>query len=245
VASQTDKTIGVLGGLGPEATLDFCSRVLKNTPASSDQDHFRCIVDNNAKAPNRNDAIAGHGPSPEPSFANSAKMLENSGADFIVMPCNTAHAFDSAIIDAVSIPFVSIIDETCWYIEREFTQVEKVGLLAVDGCLQTQLYQPKLVALGMQVFTLPDEDQEKFMQTIYRIKSQGIEVQSQQQMHAYASQLIEAGAQILIAACTEIPMVLSNDDIPVPLVESTEILAQQTVNYANGSRELVQGLTTF
>ncbi len=233
-----DKTVGVLGGLGPEATLDFCKRILSNTPANKDQDHLRCIVDNNPKAPNRNHAIAGKGPSPEPSFVSSAKMLEAAGADFIVMPCNTAHAFESAIINALTIRFVSIIDETCRRFEQDFAHIQKIGLLGADGCLQAQLYQPKLQDLGKRVFTLPDAEQARFMQTIYRIKSHGVEKQSGQNMLRYASMLINDGAELILAACTEIPMVLSADGLPIALIETTEILAQQTVRYAKGERPL-------
>lgn len=241
---RKDKIIGVLGGLGPQATLDFCARVLKNTPANSDQEHFRCVVDNNPKAPNRNAAIAGQGPSPSPWFAESAKLLARCGVDFIVMPCNTAHAFAAAITAAApAVPFVSLIEETCRHLERELGEVKTVGLLAADGCLQAQLYQPKLSQLGMQVLTLPAAEQARFMQTLYHIKSQGAETKPQpprqgQDMQSYAKHLIDAGAQVILAACTEIPLVLNAADITVPLLESTEILAQQTVHYANGSREL-------
>ncbi len=233
---MADKIIGVIGGLGPAATLDFCERVLRNTPAQSEQDHIHCLVDNNPKVPNRNNAIAGEGPSPAPYFTESAKRLAQAGADFIVMPCNTAHAFSAAITDAVSTPFVSIIDETCTQLQQH--QVNSVGLLAADGCLQAGLYQAKLAQLGFTVQLLSDVQQAQFMQTIYAIKTKGVNQVAKQQMQTYAQQLIDQGAQLMVAGCTEVPLVLQADDLSVPLLETTEILAQQCVRYAKGELSL-------
>ncbi len=236
--STGDKTIGVLGGLGPEATLDFCARILRNTEATSDQDHIRCIIDNNPKAVNRNEAIAGTGPSPAPQFAESATMLEQCGVDFIVMPCNTAHAFDSAITEATQVPFISIIEETLAYIQTEHSSVTKIGLLAADGCLQAQLYQPKLAKNGIQVLVLDTRLQAQFMQTVYRIKRDGLCAEVKGQMLDYARQLSDVGAQIILAGCTEVPLVLTQSDLALPLIDTTEILARQAVRYAKGELNL-------
>jgi aspartate racemase len=105
----TMKCVGVLGGLGPAATADFFSKVVMATPAAADQDHLHVIIDNNPKVPNRNEAVAGTGVSPAPVLAEMASRLETAGADFLVMVCNAAHAFQDAITDAVRVPFVSII----------------------------------------------------------------------------------------------------------------------------------------
>lgn len=235
---STDKIIGVLGGLGPEATLDFCARILRNTDAKSDQDHIRCIIDNNPKAVNRNQAIAGTGPSPAPQFSQSAKILEQSGVDFIVMPCNTAHAFDSAITDVISIPFVSIIEETRAYIQSHYPATETVGLLAADGCLQAGLYQPKLASMGIEVCVLDPKAQQQFMQVVYRIKQDGADDKIRSEMIGYARQLSDQGAEIIMAGCTEVPLVLNQDDLTLPLIDTTEILAQQAVRYAKGTLKI-------
>ena len=102
--------VGVLGGMGPEATVDFMTRVLAATPARVDQEHIRMLVDHNPGIPDRHAAIAGTGPDIGPELAAMARGLEAAGADFLVMVCNTAHAYTEAIRTAVSIPFVSIVD---------------------------------------------------------------------------------------------------------------------------------------
>ena len=104
------KTVGVLGGMGPDATVDFMSKVIAATPAEKDQDHLRMLVDSNPHVPNRQEALLRGGEDPGPVLAAMAKGLQAAGADFLVMPCNTAHAFKDAIIEAVDIPLVSIID---------------------------------------------------------------------------------------------------------------------------------------
>ena len=111
-----NKIVGVIGGLGPEATLDFFGKVLRATTAAKDQDHLHLIIDNNPGTPDRTNAVSGNGPSPAPSLARTALRLEQAGAEVLVMVCNTAHAFSSAITDAVEIPFLNLIDVTFFQI---------------------------------------------------------------------------------------------------------------------------------
>jgi aspartate racemase len=105
-------TVGVLGGMGPEATVDFMAKVIAFTPAEKDQDHVHMLVDNNPKVPNRQAAILADGVDPRPELAAMAARLEASGADFLVIPCNTAYVFRDAVNEAVGIPLISIIDVT-------------------------------------------------------------------------------------------------------------------------------------
>lgn len=110
------RVVGVIGGMGPAATLDFYAKLIAATPATREQDHLRVLIDSNPGVPDRNLALAGGAPSPEaapgPVLADMARGLERAGADLLVMACNTAHAFEADIRRAVAIPFVSIITET-------------------------------------------------------------------------------------------------------------------------------------
>ncbi|MEZ4608353.1 MAG: amino acid racemase [Deinococcales bacterium] len=101
---------GVIGGLGPEATLDFFAKLLEKTAAKSDQEHLHVIINNNPHVPNRNEAIAGRGPSPGPALAANALALKAAGADFLVMVCNAAHAFQADIEAVCDLPLLSIIE---------------------------------------------------------------------------------------------------------------------------------------
>ena len=131
--------VGVLGGMGPEATVDFMSKVISLTPGEDDQDHVRLLVDQNPHVPNRQEALLRGGESPGPVLADMARRLEAGGCDFLVMPCNTAHAFQEDIRSAVNIPFVSIVDATLDAVR----DANCVGIMATTACVQANVYQPR------------------------------------------------------------------------------------------------------
>lgn len=226
------RIVGVLGGLGPEATLDFYAKVLALTPAEHDQDHLHLIIDSNPKVPNRNEAVAGTGPSPGPVLAAMAAGLERVGADFLVMVCNAAHAFQGEIEAAVSIPFVSIIAETCEATLQAVPELKTVGVLGSSGCLDAGLYQNAFAARGVATLVPQGADRDAFMKLLYRIKAGDKGAVVRQEMRALTTSLIAAGAEAIVAGCTEVPLVLGQGDLPCPLVNSTDVLAERTVFYA-------------
>jgi aspartate racemase len=235
-SKTTSKTIGVLGGLGPAATADFFSKVVAATPAAIDQDHLHVIIDNNPKVPNRNEAVAGTGVSPAPVLAEMASRLETAGADFLVMVCNAAHAFQDAITDAVHVPFVSIIEETSDAAKMQVPAGAKVGVLASSGCLDARLYQDALAARGLHALVPEGATKDAFMTLLYRIKAGDDDVRVD--MRQLAEHFIDQGAQAIIAGCTEVPLVLSSNDLNVPLINSTDVLVARTIAYATGEADL-------
>ncbi|MDH3690862.1 MAG: amino acid racemase [Gammaproteobacteria bacterium] len=233
-----DKTIGVLGGLGPEATLDFFAKLLAHTKASTDQEHIRVLIDNNPKVPNRNLAIMGRGPSPGPILAHMASDLERSGADFIVMACHTAHHYEKEIRAALTIPFVSMVTETCDELARECPGARSVGVLAVDGCRHSRLYDNALAQSGYRVLALDEGDQKEFMSLVYAIKQGDKSERVTRSMRELGEHLANEGAELVIAACTEVPLVVGENDLPCTLIDSTDVLARRCVDYARGEAEL-------
>ncbi len=230
--SDTTLTVGVIGGLGPLATLDFFDRILKRTRAVREQDHLRLIIDNNTKVPDRNAFQRGEGPSPGPALAASARGLQDAGADFIVMACNTTHAWEADIRAAISVPFVSIIDVTIEAVAD--LRPEAVGVLAVDACLTAGLYQSGLKKAGLRPVLLSADSQKTFMELIYRIKNGDSGEIVKRAMATLARKLEAQGAEVIIAGCTEIPIVLTADDIEGELVSSTDVLVERTIVFAGG-----------
>ncbi len=230
--NQNELVIGVIGGLGPEATHDFFGKVLAHSHAQIDQEHLHLIIENNPKTPNRNDAIAGKGPSPGPALAAMAKALEGAGVDFIVMACNTAHAFEPDIRAAIAKPFVSLIDEVVADVRREHGNAGRIGLLAAQGCLDARIYHIAFQRHGIEVIALEPSSQAEFMKLLYRIKSgeRGADISAR--MRLLGEELVDAGAQVLIAGCTEVPLVLADGETSRPLVDSTDVLARRCVAYA-------------
>ena len=229
------QTVGVLGGMGPEATVDFMAKVIALTAASCDQDHVRMLVDHNPHVPNRQDAILGGGEDPGPVLADMAADLESIGADFLVIPCNTAYVFEDAILEATHIPLISIIGVSIAAAQEQAPGAERIGVLPTDGCLTSGVFQRGLAAAGLAA-ELPAEDElREFMALIKTIKAGKHSAETARRMAALAEALVARGAGAVIAGCTEIPLVLEQDAVSVPLISSTDALAEITVKLATGA----------
>lgn len=234
---MSKRIVGVLGGLGPDATVDFMAKVIALTPAEKDQDHIRMLVDHNPTVPNRQDAILADGADPGPALADMARRLEQAGAEFLVIPCNTAYVFEKRIVDAVAIPLVSIIDVT---IDALPDGCSSAGVLATDGCVKARVYQDAMEAKGIAAVLPEDAELAGLMALINRIKAGDRSEDLAAGMKRLAEALVERGAGAVIAGCTEIPLVLDAAMLDVPLIASTDVLAEKTVQYARGELDLPQ-----
>ncbi|MEP5765284.1 MAG: amino acid racemase [Halieaceae bacterium] len=232
----TERVAGILGGLGPEATVDFMSKVVAATDASCDQEHIHMLVDHNPSVPNRHAAIAGEAPSVAPQLVAMSQRLERAGADFLVMVCNTAHAYSADIRAAISIPFISIIDVSIEALGPQTGQC--IGVMAAEGCLRAGLYQDALLAAGHEAITWNDAELEQFMDLVYRVKAGERDNDIGTGMRKLAASLEFSGAELLLAGCTEIPLFLQSSDISVPLLASTDLLVHRTIALARGQMEL-------
>jgi len=236
--SQSQKIAGVLGGMGPDATVDFMAKVIVMTDASRDQDHVRMLVDHNPHVPNRQEAILAGGEDPGPALAAMAAGLEARGADFLVIPCNTAYVFEDAILAATSIPLISIISESVEAVRASAPAATAVGLLATDGCLQAGIYQAGIEAAGMTAVMPTTTEVDEIMGLIHAVKAGTQDDKTAAAMSGLAAALVTRGADAIIAGCTEIPLVLDDGDVNVPLISSTDALALKTVKLATGEEPL-------
>lgn len=233
------KTVGILGGMGPAATIDLMARIHRLTPRTREQDGIRLLADSNPAVPNRNDAILRGGPSPAPVLAEMARGLESAGADFVVMACNTAHAFQFDIERAIGIPFVSMIEEAGAAIAAKAPGPgTAVGLLAAEGCLHSELYQTELARRGFTAVIPEGAVRGEFMDLLDAIKAGHTGLRSTERMLAIGARLASDGATLLLAGCTEVPLVLGHANTPAPLINATEALAAAVVDYALGKRAL-------
>ena len=221
------RAIGILGGMGPAATVDLMARIVAATPASGDAGHLRLLIDCNPAVPDRNRAIVGDGPSPGPALVEMAQGLEMQGAELLAIACNSAHAWADEIRAATRIPLVSMIDATLEAIRADYPGVTRVGLLAADACLGAGLYQRPLADTGYEVLTT--SDQGAFMGLVYGVKAGEMGPAARAGMAAIARGLVERGAELIVAACTEVPLLLGPEGSGVPLVDSTEALVRQLI----------------
>jgi aspartate racemase len=230
-----NKTIGILGGMGPEATVYFYDLIIKKTRAASDQEHIPTIIYSDPRVPPRTDAILETGPSPVPFLLEGAKMLILAGADFLVMPCLTAHYFLSDISSRLEIPFIHLIKEAAAWTKTKIKNVERVGLIASTGTLSSKLFQDIFDREGIAILTPSPDDQMTVMECIFG--SRGIKAgfktgESRDKIVGIANKIIERGAEAVIAGCTEIPLVLKPEDIPAPLIEPMDISAEVCIKTA-------------
>ena len=232
------KIAGVMGGMGPDATVDFMARITAMTDSAGDQDHVHLIVDQDPTVPNRQAAIRTGVDDVSPHLAKMARRLENAGADFLVMVCNTAHVFLDGVRESTRIPFVSIIDESIAEVDRLRPDAETVGIMATDGCLNTDIYQDAVIASG-RVPLVPDEASVvELMRLITAIKAGDQSAAIADGMESIAMQLAGRGADVIIAGCTEIPIVFEGEGFAVPVISSTDVLARKTIRLARGEDPL-------
>ncbi len=232
-----EKTIGILGGMGPEATADLFYRIVKATPVEKDQDHPRTIVYSNSKVPDRTPAITGDGESPLPEILMAAKSLEGAGAEFLIIPCNTAHYFIEELRRDIGIPVLHMIEMTAWQVSREHPGAGKVGLIATDGTLKSGIYERFFKKVGVEVLLPTPELQGRTMDAIYRhIKRGDLETGRMISLEV-ARDFERRGAELVICGCTEISLVLKHGDIQVPVVDPLQVLAETAVKVGRGELE--------
>jgi len=206
--------LGVLGGMGPLATLDFQRRLLEATPAQSDQQQLPSVVWNVPQIADRQKALAGTGPSPLPQLIHGIRVLNQAGASHIAIPCNTAHHWYDALSEASAAPILHIVDATLAALEQSANTPQRVGIIATKGTLDAGWYQQKLAARGIEVVEpTPEELAQWFVPGCYAVKrgalKEGGELLTQQALALFAR-----GAQKLILACTEVPVALQAVDAP-------------------------------
>lgn len=214
------KILGVLGGMGPAATLDFLAKLQAATPVKREQDHLRVLVDINPKVPDRNLSDS----DPGPVLATMAQDLRNSGAEVLAIACNTAHAYAKEV-KASGLPLIDMLETAGLAAKARGASV--VGVLGTG--LALGLYRNRFSHMDLEVVMLDDHEQVEFMALLYRIKQGDLGLGSRETMAALAHRLVGKGAQGVVAGCTEVPLVLSQDALSVPLLDATEELARRCV----------------
>lgn len=221
------KTIGIIGGMGPMATVDLMEKIILATDAHEDQEHIHILVDNNTNIPDRTAAIMGEGADPVPEMTKSAKRLEAQGADFLIMGCNTAHYFLPRFADTVKIPFISMIEATADFCHEQ--GYKKVGLLASAGTCKTGIYQQALEKAGVAVLQ-PDATQEPAIHSmIYDgVKANDVNFDTARVREVLA-EMEKAGAEAFVLGCTEVPVAVSIYSLKGNFIDATEVLAEKAV----------------
>ncbi|MFC2157247.1 aspartate/glutamate racemase family protein [Acidobacteriota bacterium] len=230
-----NKTIGILGGMGPEATSYFFDLIIRNTNAAKDQEHIPVIIYSNPMVPPRSDAIKKMAPDPSPFIVQGIKALIRAGADFIVMPCITAHYFLPQVLTEVKIPMINLLEESATWARENIPGIKKAGLISSSGTLNSGLFHTVFREIGTEILSPDSEDQKEVMDAIFGnrgIKAGVLAGSPRKTILDTAFRLIDMGAEAIIAGCTEIPLVLKQDDLPVPLIEPMKIASLSCIRAA-------------
>ncbi|MEC3883694.1 amino acid racemase [Halobacillus litoralis] len=228
---MNDKIIGILGGMGPEATAECYMKIIRATNASKDQEHYRVIIDSNAKIPDRTEAISGKGENPVPEMVHAAKNLEKLEVDVACIPCMTAHYFIEEVQKFVSFPLLNAFLELKKFIQEHYPAAHKIGVLATTGTLETGLFKKYFDHLEV-INPTPYTQNEKVMRAIYGengIKSGNTDGEPLQLLKEASQELFDNGAELIISGCTEIGLVLKPYHLPVPLIDPMEVVANVVV----------------
>lgn len=229
------KVLGIIGGMGPEATVDLMRRIIRATPAQDDRDHIRMLVDSNPQVPSRIRALLeGTGESPVPALVAMARGLERAGADLLAMPCNTAHHYLEEIRASVRIPLLDMIRLTCERIVRENPQARRVGLLASTAVLRTDLYGKGFAPFGVERIHPSEPRQAEVFAAIRAVKAGRFGVEHRRALDAAGGELTARGAEAVVVACTELSVVAAGLRLSVPVYDSAQVLAEAAVAEALG-----------
>lgn len=232
-ANARHPVVGVLGGMGPDATVTFMQRVIDATPAKDDIDHIHMLVDNNPKVPSRIRAlIEGDGENPGPEIATMARRLEKAGADFLVMPCNTAHHYWSYAQDAVDIPVWNIVELTLDSVARNIPEA-RVGMLCSPALRKIGLYEGFVESRGLTL--VYPEDEASVLDVIRAVKrGKGHHPETLEAFSRAADGLRASGADVVVLACTELSVIGDALDTSLAVVDSVQVLAERVVAAAYG-----------
>lgn len=227
------RKIGILGGMGPAATVDFLAKIVAATPAHCDQEHIPVIVWSDPQTPDRTQALLDpDSPSPVPALRDGAMALERAGADFIAIACNTAHHWHHCIQKATAIPVLHIADVAVDELVRTGARAGgAIGLMGTNGTLVSGHYRRRLEAAGFEVI-VPDQSSQATLMTAIEAVKAGNMARGREAAMQTARLLLEHGAERLLLACTELPVALRSDLHAIPFVDATDALAKACVALA-------------
>ena len=221
-------TVGVLGGLGPMASVYFYEMVVNMTDAKTDQEHVDMIITNRATTPDRTAFIEGSSnEDPSNILIDDAKKLEQYGVDFIVMTCNTAHYFYDKILKSVNIPLINIVEETIKH--AKYTNHKKLGILATTGNVKTSLYQKMCEKYDIDYLVLDEKRQSQIMEIIYDDIKSG-KPANMDKFNSIVDYLKLNNCDGVILGCTELSILKNDNNLDGNFyIDSLEILARETI----------------
>lgn len=229
--------VGILGGLGPAATVTFLDELVRLTDASRDQDHVDAVVLQHSSVPDRTEAILHDGPSPGPVLARDARLLEQMGVDFIVLPCNSAHAFIGDIREGLSVELLSIVglagEQAAEVAACRSAEAgpHTIGVFATEGTVAAQTYEKDLRGRGARAWIPPSDMQADLSTIIYDQVKAGRPADADL-LGRLVDRALAEGCDAVLLGCTELSIIYAAQEElsqRLEVVDSLETLAIATI----------------
>ncbi|WP_084246499.1 aspartate/glutamate racemase family protein [Planomicrobium okeanokoites] len=221
------KTLGIVGGVGPLATMFIGEMIVRRTKAAKDQDHVNSIITNNTRIPDRTAFIMGRSEdNPVPVMIDDMAKLSSIGAEIIIIPCNTAHTFYDELEMGSPVPVIHMIRET---MKRAAQQgAVKVGVLATTGTVTSKVYQQAANEYGLEPVLPIPEIQEKVMSIIYDNVKAGKNA-DKDTWREIVNHMENQGCDRVVLGCTELSIVKKEMDLPDFYLDSLIVLAETAI----------------
>ena len=224
---KKEAKLGVLGGMGPQATQVFYQFVLDRTDAARDQDHLPAVILSDTGIPDRTAAIlSGNTEGLYQRLLEDAQMLENCGCTVLAIPCNTSHYFADRLQGEVGVPIIHMLRETARELARQGKK--RPGILGTDGTIRTGLYQKECAAVGLEAVSPDPDTQRLVMSIIYDEIKQG-EKGSRDKFAKIDRAIRRAGCDCAILACTELSVFATYHPLPSFYVDAMMVMAERAV----------------
>lgn len=225
--SEQKARLGILGGMGPQATQIFYQRILDRTDADCDQQHLPTLILSDTDIPDRTAAILSGDTDPVfRRLLSGVRLLEQNGCTAIAIPCNTSHHFVDELQGELSVPIIHMVRETCKTLAAMGRR--RVGILATDGTIRTRLYQQECAALGMEGVA-PDEATQKLVMSIIYDEIKKGEKGSREKFAAIDRALRAMGCDGAILGCTELSVYRIYHGLPDFYTDAMEVLVERSI----------------
>lgn len=227
------RTVGILGGMGPEATVLLMQKVIAAVPAQDDADHVPLIVDQNPQVPSRiRRLIEGTGEDPGPVLAAMARRLEGAGAEALAMPCNTAHHFAGHVREAAGVPFLDMVALSVAKARALAGKGAVVGILASPAVRRVALFDGPMAEAGLTPLYAADE--EATLGAIRSIKANGPTETAREVLRTASGELLARGARVQMVACTEFSLIADAVADGVTAFDTLDVLVDAIVSFSLG-----------
>jgi len=232
-ALSLKKKLGVMGGMGAEATSYYFDELVAHTQAKTDQDHIDTVILNHASLPDRTRAIlTDEKEKLTQQLIDDAQLLEKIGVDNIAIPCNTAHYFYDAIQNETSIPIIHMVQASVAYAKFHFKTVEKVGIMGTTATIQAEVYHKECEALGIKAIAPSEAGQAEMMALIYDEIKSGLPGDPAKFDRVY-HELMDAGCDVVILACTELSVFYKENKTYDNCLDAMDVLVRESIRRSN------------